>query len=287
MQGRWNRAAYADKMPWLLNVDGYPGEDVEITASHIQAPLSVSVEDEAQGIIRLSPATDKFNGSHQTILPSKVANIPTGDRRPSNKGAVYTNAGTIRKTSRAELSTEQNIAMILTMTPANVLFPFEVTATELGYKGEGPPMYVRIPSARETARFRWAQGAAPAVEIAWGLGGKAFTPEDGIRRLSEYCVNLRSNASGAASIEKLCKAMGRAILAEKGSRFMGAAQFDQLGPAGGLAPEGGIETVSHTVGRNGSAITSIGCRSQRPSVDFVAYLDSATRDILVRRVKPK
>jgi hypothetical protein len=277
-------------MPTFINVSGYPGQDVEITDEHHPSPCTVSIPDEDQGIVRLNYHADPF-GQNRRALPSRLDGLAGLDRVSSNnRESIYLNARSSKQTASdlVRLADEQRLAILLTGVPANVLFRVIVPASKVGFPGaRGPRRQVRVRAETETARIAWRQAQAEVVARAWGLAG-ATTPADrqaAMDELAKNCVNLGGVASGAASLTAIAEALARSHLAEVASRTMGGGTFGMRGNAAALAPAGAIDGVTHVVGADGSALTTVTTRGMLPHVDLVAYLGGDMQKIVLRQVK--
>ena len=296
---------------YAFNVNGYPGENVEIRrASNDEkgllikgaqpAPATVQILDGDQGIIRINYQTDPFR-NREVILPAKLVNAPKKNFRKSNNSSpvgfnVKSGAGTVTK-----LSEEQKVAVLLTAVPASPnskqqLYRISVTpdmvrdllpegAREHLENARGPVKEVRVGAAIETARVRWKQDKATDIAKIFGHGGVLDNPRD---QLKDLVINDKEQASIgpvdlSASLPTIARAVAAGIYASEHARPRGSMTGRMKGSA---QLEGTMKELSHVLQPNGMAVTQANLPVEITPFDLFGFMDSNTRQIVLKNVQP-
>ena len=274
-KGLLRGASHADTTAWAMNVAGYPGANTEITKDSQPSPARVVVTDQDMGIIRLDYLLSPF-GNDVMVFPAQILNVPTGDLRASNSRPVFFNSRTRLDRLNPPKLGPSKVAVILTMIPADKLFTVSISASDHGITATGPRLRIRVRASVETARFAWS-------EQHKGVLTDAFDPAVfGLSSLKVACVNLGDGEKDAASLKRIALAHAKAIWARDASRLMGSKVGDMNSAH---VPVGSIQSVTHTVNPDGSALSAVACQPQRPLIDMTAFLDAGTQRIVLRAVK--
>lgn len=291
---------------YAFNVNGYPGENVEIKRGSKAkggaqpAPARVEIVDGDQGIIRVSYQTDPFR-NREVILPAKLVNTPRKNLRKSNVADpigfnVKSGAGTV-----TQLSEEQKVAVLLSAVPASPnskeqLYRISITpemvegllpkgARESLRNAKGPVKEVRVGAAIETARVRWKQTKALEIAKIFGIGGTLERPRE---ELKDLVVNDKEQADigpadRSASLPTIARAVAAGIYASEHGRPRGS----MTGRMDGSAQlEGTMKELNHILQPNGMAVTQANLPVEISPFDLFGFMDSNTRQIVLKNVQP-
>lgn len=232
------------------------------------APATVSVVSETAGIIRLDPKEDPRGKTTATLL-----GYPLDSIIPSNVGDAESNRTGTRALSlwaRCQLTTDFQVAVVLTCVPAspnntNRLHKVEITASEAGSDGSGPPMTIRILPSLLTARFAWNDSQSATIRDSVLNGG--VRPEN-------LCVNK-------ADLKGVAMAAAKAVyssLADTPDTRSGAVSVD-MNPA--LKPTGAFGRVRHGL-NGGLTTTQVMATGIRRPTDIWRFMDTETRRVVLR-----
>ncbi len=297
---------------YAINIDGYPPTGaapvpgitspagaLSLDGHSKAAPAIVSVLDSDQGLIHVAFGADP-NHIYEAALPGKIvradgtAYTPTADVRKPRQGAVTFDSVTNRQ-QIPKLSGSWKLAVILTAVPASPnderqLFEIRVRPNDIkdmlppaAQKGlseaAGPPWQVRVGPGQHGAKalVRWLDSRAQDIEAIFGVSAKEAD-------LSGLVLNHRENAAPdsteAASIDQIARALAASIYAKFADHFEGEAT-GHLTPA--VTFGGFMQELTQEVTTKGEGFTRIRMRDQLPPIDFMSYLDSSTRAILMRQ----
>jgi hypothetical protein len=240
-----------------------------LLADAVAAPATVSVVNEVAGVIRIEPQLDPWSKADAIVL-----GYPRNDARPTTTGhamANRTGVDAFAQWNQVKLTTDFQVATVLTMVPAspNTLARFrqeEVSASECGSDGEGPPVYVRVFPGVLTARYAWSDELGEQIRGAI-LRGDPLPPTQ--------MVNAQDvrNAALAAAKEVY------AGLVDTPDTRSGPVSVD-MNPD--LKPSGAVGVVRHGL-NNGKTTTLVTATGIRRPADFWRFLDAGTRRTILRQ----
>jgi hypothetical protein len=296
-----NPGTEAADLSYAVNKTGYPtgaanGDGTNQFDSHTSPiPAKVFIADHDQGIIHVEHQIDPVK-LFDAILPSKLDTIglPCGDlsqrTRPIAFNAVIKGAENVVP----KLASSHKMAIVLTAIPAcpnglGQFFPVEVapgqvakllpSALQSGLSSAfGPIMNVFVGAGTETARGAWMDARATDIEAIFGLPAGAAPPKG-----DDLIVNSSiGDNSGAASLQSIALGVAARIYALYSDHLEGAATGLMNGD---LTVAGWLSRVTHELDTEGKATTKLEFPGQLPKLDLFAFLDSATRAIIMRQVK--
>lgn len=286
LQGALGGISYATNVSGY--VDGDPGAEKQPTPAH------VVIEDAEQGIVRLSWAIDPYN-LRDYMFPSKLRITGKRDMRPHNRTVPVAFNAMAADGSIPSLETEAKIAMYFTAVPAapndtrqlyRIIVPAAKVAPLLpGAAREGldralgPPIEVFVP--QETARIRWTEAKRDVIKRLFGIGGEPPTPAE----LDDLVVNdvpQQDLGASMASLQNLALATAAAIYARYHARVTGS----MTGPMDTSARlEGSLREIRHHVRPDGAQLSTYLLAGQPDRIDLFSFLDSGTRQIVLRQVQ--
>ncbi len=286
---------------YAFNVSGYPGKDKEINRETSRpAPARVEIVDSDQGIIRVNYQTDPYR-NRDVVLPAKLVNAPRKNLRRSNVSApvgfnMKSAAGTV-----TQLSEEQKVAVLFSVVPASPnskeqLYRISITPDKVRdllpegarsslENARGPVKEIRIGAAIETARVRWKQSKAVDIKKIFGVGGVLDNPRD---QLKDLVINDKEQADiGApdrsASLPTIARAAAASVYASEHARPRGSMTGRMRGST---QLEGTMKELNHILHPNGMAVTQASLPVEITPLDFYSFMDSNTRQIVLRNVQP-
>lgn len=277
---------------WITNKTAYPASGKLDSTAEV-SPCHVTVVDEDQGIIKLEYMPNPIYGMNETILPSQVKldTLPTADitsrTRPISFDMV-TNARQGPKLSPsfklkviltavpAAPNTEQQLHKI-TIHPGDIadLLPNSETASLTD--AQGPVMQIRIGPQIEVARVQWLDDSSAEIDKCFGIG-------EGTPNLSGLVINegAASDLTNGASLNAIAKAAAARLYASLCDRFEGRMAGYMNG---GVHPAGWASEIGHTLAPDGVATTSVMMPTQLPQFSIFSFLDSASRQVIMKMVQ--
>jgi len=269
-----------------LNIEGYPGGPTVPLSEGISAPATLQIVDMDQGIIHISYALDPL-GRLNTIIPSLVDNLPTADiSNPTEPAAWDLTLLDKPGQGRPTLSVNHSVATVITAAPAAPnssaqLYAVERTPEDVARfiqgdvsDAQGPTQDIRIRAGMETARFAWDDSRAQDIEIAIGL--RPGRDDGATSTVNDLLVNRET-------IEAIADAVAARYYATTVNRYMGG-KMVRFKPD--IEPRGNISAVTHTVGQDGTAHTTLTLPQELQEVDFIALLPASVRRRIFREVQP-
>jgi hypothetical protein len=284
---------------YARNYSMYPASGL-LDATSRPSPAVVSIVDEDQGIIRLDYLVDPLRLCDM-ILPSKIEDDarPTGRIDKQRRGfQPYTFDSVVRGTASTHcprLTLGHKCAIILTAVPAApnsnaqlqmvTVDPADVQqmvgTTPIG-ACNGPAWTIRIGANLETARIKWTDSASDVIAKAFGVGNDGADAAEINAELEPHCINLQSNASGAASLRAIAEAAAARIYASLLDRPVGAA----AGVLNAIVkPAGWVSEVVHEITPDGAAITQVVIPEHVQQMSMFAFLDPQTRSVVMRQAR--
>lgn len=273
------------------NISGYPGDDLVPGEDERPAPVSLTIEDQDQGVIRFNYQLDPF-GLSATVLPSHIVPMPERNLRQGRKTPLtfdsYARGGT-----PPQLSPTSRAAAFFTAIPAHVLYAVEVKPNdvrdllpEAARKGlnraNGPTMYIRIPPTFETARFAWGANSSRA-QVAKPLIEQAFREGRIPNQLRAWCINdAEQSAIGerAASLRAIARGHAAAVWASFVDRPIGAI----TAPLQDIRVRGAIWSVTHQLSPDGAIETTAALRPQLPRLNPMTYIPDDVQRVAAKTV---
>lgn len=223
-----------------------------LLANCVAAPASVSIVNEAAGIIRFDPESDPLGKTLATVL-----GYPLNDKIPTLSGdaeANRTGDEALTRWQRCQLTTDFQVATVLTVIPAspnnNDRFHREfIGCQEAGYDGTGPNIQIRVMPSVLTARFAWRDRSAAEITNSILHG----TP-----RPLDLLVN-------GQDVHEVALAAAKALyanLADTLDTRSGPVSVD-MNPE--LAPGGGIGIVRHGLNNGLTTTTAMAVGISKPT----------------------
>jgi len=305
------QAAGEGDLSWCVNVAGYPsGGDLDSTAN--AAPARLEVVDHDQGVFHVNWSVDPSRSYEQTLPsmvtirgnPSTAAGVlpdipgPSGDL--TDKGSPISFNCVTERGAVPEFVKAYKMAAIITVSPASpnnddqyqtvVVKPDDVrdllpAAMAEGLdKCRGPVLEIIVGRDMETARVRWSDDDR---ETIYGAIGIRNDEEDGRLNpdaLAALTVNLDDDFGGAASLNRIARALAAASYATYADRVIGTAGV-RLMP--GYYPRGRVDSVEVAVGAgSGVVTTNLNLPDFVRSPSLFSMLPNSTRRLLMRLATP-
>lgn len=285
----------ADGSPdWIINKTAYPTAGILDSTAEV-SPCRVSVLDEDQGIIHLTYMPNPIYGMNETILPSqmKLDTLPTAD--PTNRTRPITFDSVSRARQAPKLSPAFKLKVLLTCVPAapnsaTQLHKITVKPTDISNmlptsemagldNAQGPTMQIRIGPQIEVARVQWKDSASAELDKCFGIGS-------GDPNLDGLVINegAASDLQNGASLNAIAKAAAARIYASLCDRYEGRMAGYMNG---GVHPGGWIPEIQHTLAPDGVATTTVVMPDQIPQFSLFSFLDSASRQAILKLVQPQ
>lgn len=304
-----DRAGAGQKGEWAVNVLGYPqggaagwNSQVQKFDSHTKpVPADVTMIDADMGVFHLNWKSDQFR-LYEMMVPSRIVR---SDGSPLRASADWARADEIPVSFDAVFSAEaiprleaqQKLAVLLKAIPASPndtrqLYKITVTPdqvkdlvpaaakTSLG-DCAGPTWQVRVGGGMDGARamIAWVDDRYADIE-------KLFGVQEGEPKLDDLVLNFQAPKQGiqTASLTTIAKAVAARIWTRYCDRYQGAGA-GRLNS--GVEVDGWVGAVIHSVEASGVATTGISLPESLPDLPWYSILDSSTRAILFREVRPK
>lgn len=283
-----------DETSYILNHSSFNGS-FALTDTSDAMPVSVSVIDQDQGIIRLDYKADP-TATFQEFIPGNIINVPKAAIRDQNIENTHFNTSTRRKLSApVQLKGDFRLAIVLTVIPAapnhkGQLQKVTVTAQQAAQAlprslrfnpgdATGPPMDVRIGPGVETARVAWVDSAYPEIfQQAFGFGGK---PRQAGTTLEALTVNFDQGNSiqKGASLSRIAVAEAARIYATFADRYQGqmAGRIQS-----GIEPAGSLSEVVFELDSKGVGTVRLNFPERFEPLSFFALLDASTRAVVLQ-----
>lgn len=293
-------------MEYGENVDGYPtGAAVRgvnsLTSNDRPAPAHLSVEDEDNGILRVTYQPDHLR-LYQVVLPSKLTRVdgrdllPSGNPSDRNRSiAIDTviDAGAVVKLSDEHRLMTIFSGVLATPNDENRLYKIRVEpkdvkdilpqAARAGLQdAKGPVWNVRITGGQEglMAIVRWVDSRAEDFD-------KLFGAVEGVPNLKGLVLNASDDGKddkGAASLNEFAKAIAAQIYA----RFADHVEGEQTGLFSDKAKlDGWVDEISYKIETNGVAGMTVKFPDKGPELDLWSLMSGSSRAILRREAHAK
>lgn len=285
-------------VPYAWNVNGYPSRNGKIAFGDIPAPARVQILDSDQGIIRLNYLVDPF-GLEDMVFPSRIENPGQRNWRRNQRTQPFSFNALSANGKVAQLAPDHRVAILFTVVPSSPnsikqLYPIRVEAKEVAgllpdgarrglNQAFGPVKQVRVGASIETARVAWNDNATGVIQKIFGVGGELANPRDELGDLVVNDVPQGFIGDRAASLPAIAKAVAASVYAEEHARVYGSRSTRMTS---GLRLEGSMTEVNHQVRPDGSAVSVISMAPDVPNLDFFAFLDPTTRQVILRGVQP-
>ena len=285
----------------------------------VHAPATLSIIDADQGIFSVNFHADPYK-NHEMVLPSLMElgggksdpypedPGPSPDPRADHKGSIAFNMIPTKKLNQyPQLTASHKLAAIFTCIPAawgqegegaqgeTVPIPnqqlemvavtpdmpelkdllSDKAAESLG-QANGPPMYVRINATQEVARIAWNDVKYQEIERIFGL-------RPGIADTKDLVVNRDQMSTEGASINQISLGVAARIYASLVDRFQGD-KTSTISPE--AVPTGWIQEITHTIDSSGEGSTRVDLPEEIPPLDLISYLDTGTRQLLLKLARP-
>lgn len=280
---------------WADNYTAYPASG-NLDSTALVSPCMVSIIDHDQGIVHLQYKPNPIYGMGETILPSQIQqdSLPTANIADRTKPIAFNSVLSGLKPPR--LSPSYKCAIVLTAVPGApntiqqlhkiVVRPGDISSmipssqqTGLG-EASGPTMEIRIGANVEVARVAWNDSPDKVIEIE-----KCFGLTEGEPNLAGLVINedAQSNLVNGASLNAIAKAAAARLYASLVDRFEGqmAGYIN-----GGVRPAGWASEIQHEVAPDGMAVTRVMLPPSVPQMNLLSFLDSNTRQAVLKTVQP-
>jgi len=279
---------------WIINKTAYPSNGRLDSTAEV-SPCEVTVVDQDQGIIRLTYMPNPIYGMNETMLPSQVqlGTLPTADITNRTRPISFDSVTSSRQSPR--LSPAFKLKVLLTAIPAapnssQQLHKITVQPNDVAQlmpnsqtaglnEAEGPVMQIRVGPGIEVARVAWNDDAAAEIDKCFGIG-------EGEPNLSGLVINegAPSDLQNGASLNAIAKAEAARLYASLSDHFQGRMAGYMNG---GIRPAGWIPEVRHNLAPDGVATTAVMLPEQLPQWNIFSFLDSASRQAIMRLVQPQ
>jgi hypothetical protein len=279
---------------WIINKTAYPSSGKLDSTAEV-SPCLVTVEDEDQGIIKLQYMPNPIYGMNETILPSQVqlGTMPTADITNRTRPLTFDSVTNSRQAPK--LSPSHKLKVLLTAVPAAPntsaqLHKIRVNPPDIAQmlpnasaagleNAKGPVMQIRIGPQIEVARVQWSDDRSAELDKCFGIG-------EGEPNLDGLVINegAPANLQNGASLNALAKAAAARLYASLCNRFEGKMAGYMNGQ---IRPAGWASEIVHTLAPDGVAITSVAMPEQLPQFSLFSFLDSASRQAILRLVQPQ
>jgi hypothetical protein len=292
----------AGDLAYAINVDGYPkGADIgngakAFDANSKAAPIRVQILDHDQGIIHFVYELDPVK-MFDTILPSNLENIPSGNVNDRTRSVSFNAVIKGREQQPPKLSASHKVAVVLMATPASpnnsqqffeiVLEPKDVqhllpSAMRESIKdARGPEMDYFVGPGIETARGAWVDSRRDDIDKLFGI--KNFQPAPGEPAPDNgLIINDNQSKDGSASLRAIALARAAGVYALHAAHLSGSAEFRL---SKDITIAGWISRVTHTVETDGVASTRVDLPDQLQGIDMFAFLDASTRALIMKMVQ--
>jgi len=293
----------AADLAYAVNVNGYPqgsdmGDGVKKFDSKTKpAPIEVQILDHDLGIIHFNYRLDPVK-LFDTVLPSHVENIPTGDLSNRMRPIAFNAVISGQEHEPPRLASSHKAAVIISAIPAcpndmRQFFRVEVPAADIAEmlpsqmrdvlnNAIGPEMDIFIKPGIEMARGVWLDDKATEIDQMFGVGG-TNDARMGVDLIINWEEGNQNNPGDrAASLNEIAKAAAARVYAMYASHATGKASSRIKGS---VTVAGWISRVTHEIAQNGEATTSIDLPEHLPALDWFAFMDASTRQILMRSLR--
>ncbi len=290
------------------------------------APAILTIEDSDQGVISINYHADPYRTYEQVMpgimsLDGSVDDKgnaalpgPSGDPRELNQPLAFDMLSYNDLTKIPQLLPNHKVCVIFTAIPAatphhvhednlgNVFGPTQNQQLEVitidpvtdkthlapmlsgtsianGALKEclGPDMYVRISAANEVARIMWRDERYEDIEKIFGF-------RDGLPDTENLILNrYHSSYELGASLNQIALGQAAKIYGSLVDRYQGD-KTSTLSPD--AHPIGWVEQITHSVAQDGEVSTRIDFPEDIPQLDLISYLDSGTRELLLKLARP-
>lgn len=284
--------------PYATNHRGFPSDGLvsRPNARNRLPPITVSIQDHDQGIIRLDYKIDEYR-TYEQILPGTMDNIP-GPSLRNRSGAITFDGVDGNFASVAllpTLSAGHKAAVIMSAVPGSPnndaqlyrikIKPQDVTSvvpanlTDGLRRAVGPIYEYRVGAEVDTARFAWHDSAAQRIVDSWFQ--RADTPEVDRVNLDDLLINGGQDDNGA-SLQRVAIGVAAKLYAEFADRIQG-------NKTTGLDPrqevDGWLASITHILDREGRTETTYALFEDRIQFSPYSLMDPNTRALVTRRAQ--
>lgn len=279
---------------WIINKTAYPSSGKLDSTAEV-SPCTVTVVDEDQGIIHLTYMPNPIYGMNETMLPSQMSlgTLPTADITNRTRPITFDSVGNSRQPPK--LSPSFKLKVLLTAVPAapntsEQLHSIMVNPADIAQMlpssqtaglsdAQGPVMQIRIGPQIEVARIQWSDNSSAELDKCFGIGS-------GKPNLEGLVINEGAAADlvNGASLNAIAKASAARLYAKLCDRFEGSMAGYMNGQ---IRPAGWASEIVHTLAPDGVATTSVKLPQQLPEFSIFSFLDSASRQAILRLVQPQ
>jgi hypothetical protein len=304
------------------NVDGYPGDEAELTDSIRPAPAEVSILDDDQGILKIDYQIDPW-GFGDVVLPAKILDDPAGGTRPvkfsmRKSDSHYppaSNAIAFTGGAIAKLDPVKRTAVIFTAVPAapnskrqyyririspkDVAGILPAAALASAKKAKGPVKQVFIGPGIETARSRWKQSEKETIKRVFGMGGslddvpassqnpdgsiKAGAPTSYRDLLKSLVVNDDDQSNIPAGLNAASlPAIARAAASSIWTQHAERAQGSITGAMQNLRIDGQIREIRAYIDGAGASLIQANLPEEIEPLPFFSFMDASTRRLVMK-----
>ncbi len=279
---------------WIINKTAYPSSGKLDSTAEV-SPCTVTIVDEDQGIIHLTYMPNPIYGMNETVLPSQMSlgTLPTADITNRTRPITFDSVTSSRQAPK--LSPAFKLKVLLTAVPAapntaQQLHKITINPSDVAQMlpspqaaglsdAQGPVMQIRIGPQLEVARVQWNDASSTELDKCFGIG-------DGEPNLSGLVINegVPSDLQNGASLNAIAKAAAARLYASLCDRFEGRMAGYLNGQ---IRPAGWASEIRHNLAPDGVATTSVMLPQQLPEFSIFSFLDSASRQAILRLVQPQ
>ncbi len=279
---------------WIINKTAYPSSGKLDSTAEV-SPCQVTVVDEDQGIIKLTYMPNPIYGMSETILPSQMSlgTLPTADITCRTRPISFDSVTDSRQPPK--LSPAFKLKVLLSAVPAapntqNQLHKITVKPTDVAQmipnastagleNAQGPTMQIRIGPQIEVARVQWSDASSAELDKCFGIG-------DGEPNLAGLVINegAPSDLQNGASLNAIAKAAAARLYASLCDRFEGRMAGYMNGQT---RPAGWATEINHRLAPDGVATTTVIMPNEVPQFSLFSFLDSASRQAILKLVQPQ
>ena len=287
--------------PMVVNVDGYPGRDVDL-ATKKPSPAKVTLLDKDQGVFNVSYQIDPYS-KQEIIFPSKMDNVPNMgalDRilTAFSSDSVIADSPDDLTMQPPELAAQHKMALLCSAVPltpnsTDALHKITLSLNSLKFlkivpdhvltaensDAIGPTMQIRISPTIAEALIRWVDGKEKIIERCFGKGGTPPTAAE--LRSNDLLLNEdTATSNGAAGVFDIALAAAASVY----TRFANGIQGGMTGRMFGSAePVGRITSIAHLLDEKGRANTRYTIVPEVNLPDILAFADERTRKYILRQ----
>lgn len=247
------------------------------------APLTVSILDEQQGLIRFDYAPDLV-GNFAQFWPANMKPFPDAKLSEAGRKPITVDGSRARGQKGIKAEAAWRCAVVVTVTPGSPnsreqLMWYDVSPEEAGKYlpqgastaaiegGQGPAWDVRVGGALASARFGWSQDKYQLIEQTFGIGGE--TTRDVI-------TDLITNEE---QLLVLARTMAAGIYFSLADHTQGFVEVDYTPE---IQPVGNIRQIRHELQPSGAFLTRISAPNASLEYDPQYVLPDSVRQAFQR-----